>query len=181
MTTTEHHTATQRDHKRTRWHYRIVGGLLLCGLVAAILPMLPSVGPREGRSDRIKCGSNLKQIGLAILMYSNEHGGQYPDRIEDLFLIGDLGSEVFTCPTVYRTIAPGATFAERQAILSKGNHISYIYLGKGMNSKTVTAETEVAYEPLSNHGGVGGNILYGDGHVIWVNKADPVWATLAKH
>jgi len=35
-------------------------------------------GRSSGSSNRIKCASNLKQIGLAILLYSNENRGQYP-------------------------------------------------------------------------------------------------------
>ena len=32
----------------------------------------------HGSSNRVKCASNLRQIGQAILLYSNENGGAYP-------------------------------------------------------------------------------------------------------
>jgi prepilin-type processing-associated H-X9-DG protein len=35
---------------------------------------------------------------------------------------------------------------------------------------TAGAETVVVYEPVSNHGGDGMQVLYGDGHVDWLNK-----------
>ena len=45
---------------------------------------------------------------------------------------------------------------------------SYIYLGKGMNARTVSADTVVAYEPLSNHENDGSNVLFGDGRVKFI-------------
>lgn len=45
-------------------------------IVAAIL--LPSMNRTGDRADNVRCGSNLRQIGQAILLYSNENKGAYP-------------------------------------------------------------------------------------------------------
>src|SRR5687768_12352786 len=51
--------------------------IFIIAIVTAIL--LPTVHRTRGDSAvRVKCGSNLRQIGQAILLYSNENKGAYP-------------------------------------------------------------------------------------------------------
>ena len=49
-------------------------------VVSILLPTLHKTRRGEG-SGRVKCGSNLRQIGQAILLYSNENKGAYPRTI----------------------------------------------------------------------------------------------------
>jgi prepilin-type processing-associated H-X9-DG protein len=53
----------------------VLAALMIVG-VAVFLPALNR--PRCGGSNRLKCMSNLKQIGLAMLLYANENRGHYP-------------------------------------------------------------------------------------------------------
>jgi prepilin-type N-terminal cleavage/methylation domain-containing protein/prepilin-type processing-associated H-X9-DG protein len=46
-------------------------------VVSVLLPTMHKTRRGDG-SGRIKCGSNLRQIGQAILLYSNENKGAYP-------------------------------------------------------------------------------------------------------
>jgi prepilin-type processing-associated H-X9-DG protein len=55
-----------------------------------------------------------------------------------------------------------------EALFNYPGHCSYIYLGKGLNDRTVAADTVVLYEPLTNHQGDGMHVLFGDFHVEWV-------------
>src|SRR5690349_7767944 len=51
----------------------------LAGLaVAAFIPARSHCG---GCSNRVKCASNLRQFGQAMLLYANENGGQYPRSV----------------------------------------------------------------------------------------------------
>jgi prepilin-type N-terminal cleavage/methylation domain-containing protein/prepilin-type processing-associated H-X9-DG protein len=51
--------------------------IFIIAIVVAIL--LPTIGRTRGDSaNRVKCGSNLRQIGQAIMLYANENKGQYP-------------------------------------------------------------------------------------------------------
>jgi prepilin-type processing-associated H-X9-DG protein len=50
-------------------------------------------------------------------------------------------------------------------------HISYIYCGAGFTSRG-PANAVLAYEPLSNHDGDGTNVLYGDGHVSFLDRKE---------
>lgn len=59
------------------------------------------------------------------------------------------------------------------AAMKKPGAVSYAYLGKGLTSADLNQNPDIvlAYEPLSNHGGFGMNVLFGDGTVEWVQGA----------
>jgi prepilin-type processing-associated H-X9-DG protein len=145
-----------------------LGGALTLLLAIAIL--LPSLCRSSETANRVKCASNLRQIGQAIVLYTDAHGGDYPDSLATLLLNTDLTAECFFCPSSNDEKAPGATPAEQAANLQSPGHLSYIYLGSGLTTTTATATTVVAYERLVDHSDDGTNILFGDGHVEWSNR-----------
>ncbi|HEX3357256.1 MAG TPA: H-X9-DG-CTERM domain-containing protein [Tepidisphaeraceae bacterium] len=128
-----------------------------------------------------KCPSNLRQIGQAILLYANDHHGAYPDSVSTILLEEEVTSQLFICPTSNDTPATGPTTQAVAANLTAGGHLSYIYLGRGWTVAMTPANAIVAYEPLSNHGGDGMNVLFGDGHVEFLSAiaAKPILANAA--
>jgi prepilin-type processing-associated H-X9-DG protein len=130
--------------------------------------------PTGALGDRVRCGSNLRQIGQGLMIYALDHGGAYPDDLRSLLLDKDvdLNVEVLVCPASNDEKASGRTVEEIAENLEKPGHCSYIYLGRGV-PETAEAETRVvAVEPLRNHDGEGMNVLYGDGHVEWLVKEE---------
>jgi prepilin-type processing-associated H-X9-DG protein len=150
--------------------WTIVGLGCLGVLLASTL--LPSIGLR-GRvppSNR-KCASNLRQIGLACIMYAYaDPQGRFPPSFEVVLSTQDITSEVFCCPSSADERAKGATTQATVAQLSAGGHLSYIYVGSSVTNKDA-ADVVVAYEPLKNHGGSGMNVLFADGHVEFLTAA----------
>jgi prepilin-type processing-associated H-X9-DG protein len=145
---------------------------LLVGLFFLISPSNP--GPRP-TANRVKCQSNMRQIDQALLLYANDHHGQYPPSLEDLLLKGDITSEVFVCPESDDQMATGPTTQAIAANLSARGHESYICI-PNLNS-SVSADTILLYEPLTNHSNAGMNVLFGDGHVEFIPSPSAVMIT----
>jgi hypothetical protein len=154
---------------------RIIGSVILFGgLLLVISVLLPELGrPHGDQSPREKCASNMRQIGQAIAMYSNSYGGPFPDDLKTIFESEDLDTLVFVCPSSKDMPAPaGPTTQATAAGLVQPGHVSYIYLGKGLDPQTATADTVLLYEPLSNHAGNGMHVLFGDFHVDWLTAVE---------
>ncbi len=144
-----------------------VVSLMWAGCIMSIL--LPSLNRARETANRVKCASNMRQIGQAILLYSNENNGAYPDKIEKLLVTQDITSEVFNCPSSNDTPAPGPAGQPQASALNSGGHNSYVYVGAGLTNQA-GANVVVLYEPMSNHDNDGTNILWADGHVSWEQK-----------
>ena len=48
-------------------------------------------------------------------------------------------------------------------------HLDYVYLGKGLKMAKLNADQPLAHEKFEVSNGKGINILYGDGHVEFLN------------
>ena len=148
--------------------------LLVCAspllALAIFSPFFVSIGEPRETANRVKSAANLRSIGQAILMYSDDNKGQYPDSFETLLLNEDVTSGIFVNPASDDIPATGPTSQAVASQLSAGGHLSYVYLGRGLTAKTVTPETVLAYELIQNPGG-GSNMLFGDGHVDYIDGA----------
>jgi prepilin-type N-terminal cleavage/methylation domain-containing protein/prepilin-type processing-associated H-X9-DG protein len=71
------HLNRRRDPGRSAFTLlEILAVIFIIAIVTAIL--LPTMNRTHEPANRVKCGSNLRQIGQAILLYANENKGNYP-------------------------------------------------------------------------------------------------------
>jgi len=167
----------------TGWHFKSVspfpgsaalasaggGSTLVVGegaLMASI--MLPSLNRARETANRVKCASNERQIGQAILLYANENKGKYPPDLGTLVKTEDITAAVFVCPSGEQGV-PSAMAADEAATWVNQN-ADYVYLGAGQKSD-LPADRVVLYEKPGAHGGDGMNLLFGDGHVEFYRTA----------
>jgi prepilin-type processing-associated H-X9-DG protein len=118
----------------------------------------------------VKSISNLRQIGESIARYAHDFQGQYPDSFRTLLLKEAIESDVFISPLRDETPAQGPTTQAVADQLTNGGHLSYVYLGKGLSTETVTPDTIIAYELMSDKIRTKvANFLFGDGHVEYLD------------
>jgi Protein of unknown function (DUF1559) len=121
--------------------------------VIAILAglMLPALAKAKEKAQRINCVNNMKQIGLAARMWSNDHGGKFPPDF------ASMSNELAT-PKIL--VCPGDSSKTRAMNWSEfgpGN-LTYEYLEPGFDNQT-RPQTVVFQCPIH------GNIGLGDGSV----------------
>jgi prepilin-type processing-associated H-X9-DG protein len=100
--------------------------------------------------------NNLKQIGLALHMYSQDNNENFPDDISALYpnYVGDM--RIFICPS---------------SKVSSDTQISYVYI-RGLSEQD-SSDSIIAYDASpDNHDGDGRNVLFLDGHVRWCTEKE---------
>ena len=134
----------------------IIGTVVIVPLLISIL--LPSLGRARETANRVKCASNMRQIGLAAVLYANDaEGGAFPPDLETLLATQDVTSAVMVCPSSDET-------PSTDGLLDAGDTLSYVWVGDGIDY-TAGSDVPLLFEPVGNHGGDGGNVLFADGHV----------------
>jgi type II secretory pathway pseudopilin PulG len=121
MSTTPHPGALPLDYqspqsqkrRRPNWLLRVVVTIAL--IAGGISVLLPSLCRSSETANKARCASNLHQIGLAISMYADNHGGRYPDSFAALLENEQLSPAVFVCPSSNDEAADGADTAAAAA------------------------------------------------------------------
>jgi prepilin-type processing-associated H-X9-DG protein len=138
----------------------IVGTLNIAMIAILAGMMLPALSQTREKARRISCASDLKQIGLAIRMYSMDNKEQFPDkngaRGLEMLRSGKYleNVKIYTCPSSHSKVNDGKPLTEE--------NVDYVYVG-GYNESS-SPDTPIAYDKPKNHIKYG-NILFADGHV----------------
>ncbi|HZZ43858.1 MAG TPA: H-X9-DG-CTERM domain-containing protein [Tepidisphaeraceae bacterium] len=128
--------------------------------------LLPSLNRARETANRVQCASHMKQIGMAIVLYCNEHKGHYPPDLGTLVITEDIGDEAFVCPdsSTPRVDPTGLPLEQLRARVSAASDYTYV----GQNYLITGGPDDlVLYEKFSNHTD-GVNMLFSDGSVEFV-------------
>ena len=148
---TLHDNQTRRRRVRPRGFTYIDLIVLLCCVALGMLVGCYTGCRSRETANRVKCASNLRQIGQAMLLYANDHRGAWPrvvfvggadpkpvwgtvdqpnDVTATMFLLlrtQDITAEVFTCPSsnAEKDTYGGGTPANRFNFTDVKRNLSY--------------------------------------------------------
>src|SRR2546429_5211602 len=65
--------------KPPRTAFPLIELIIATGIIALLLALLlPALEKSREQANNLRCATNLNQIGVALLIYSNENQGHYP-------------------------------------------------------------------------------------------------------
>jgi len=84
--------------------FTLVELLVVIGIIALLISiLLPSLNRARETANRVKCAANMKQIGSALLLYSNENRNAYPRTYATTADLADLTSTGSTLANSFLT------------------------------------------------------------------------------
>lgn len=114
------------------------------------------------QAHRIRCSSNLRQIAQAIQLYAFDNQGLFPPDARTLKATQQISFDCFICDSTADTAAKSL---DELAVVG---HLSYIYAGADFTTHSAP-KCIVALDDPANHNLEGGNVLFADGHVEFLN------------
>jgi prepilin-type N-terminal cleavage/methylation domain-containing protein/prepilin-type processing-associated H-X9-DG protein len=176
--------------------------IAIIGILAGIL--LPVLSRARESARKTQCMSNIKQIGMGLIMYANENNEQFPSSTANAMLSLNLlypdytsDPRTFNCPSdTFVTTATNAGISAGSAFGKDECSYGYDYTHNQADDADVAIVADRPTNDASNiptsanspnHGGTvnaagtadaagrGQNVVYVDGHVEFVISQNAGW------
>jgi prepilin-type processing-associated H-X9-DG protein len=165
----------KNSHGALKGNGLAIAGTIVSGVFLLMLPvwaamLLPALAKAKQRAQTIQCVNNMRQLALAVRIYSSDHNNQFPPAATWCdTLKSEVGSEkVFKCPAA-----------------NENDHCDYAFNSAvgGKEEKEIDPNTVLFFETDDNWNANGGKelmiqkwrhgrlcvVAFADGHVEQVN------------
>lgn len=145
-------------------HYAVAAVIATVVLIAAGLLIRAAIRATRARIDTFRSASNMRDLDGAIMMYANEHNGQFPPTLGDAVVYGGVDPRELIAPWGLSVPASGSTPEALKAQINSGGHSSYVYLGAGLTNNQLAPNTLILYEDDGSNPDGTTYCWFGDGH-----------------
>jgi len=165
-----------------------IAGLILSGFMLFALPILlailmPALNKVKHISQRVVCGTNIKGLGTAIMVYSNDYDDMPPtsEKWCDLLIAEcDVSLKSFVCPD---SDAVEGESCYAMNIHAAGKNLGELPADMVLLFEADTSQLSLGQKPWNlaggknmlttqNHNGEGCNVGFVDGHTEFVTEQD---------